>query len=105
PKGAFKALEAAFLDNPSEPDLWDRLAGVAEAAGMHENLAEAYSTAVDAGELDESSVAELSARAAEIYDVILGEPAKAEPFHKKRLALDPLDERAFEALKELYTTS
>lgn len=105
PKGAFKALEAAFLDSPGDPDLWDRLAGVAEAAGMHEALAEAYATAIDASDLDPGSIAELAGRAAEIYDVVLGQPERAEPFHKKRLVLDPLDERSFVALKELYTTS
>ncbi|HJL30624.1 MAG TPA: hypothetical protein RMI62_16220, partial [Polyangiaceae bacterium LLY-WYZ-15_(1-7)] len=102
--GAYAALEAAFLDRPSDVDLWDRLANAAEAAGKHEALATAFATAIEAGELPDGDRAALASRVAEIYDVILGEPAKAEPFHKKVLLDDPLHERAFLALKELYTT-
>lgn len=105
PKGAFKALEAAFFERPDDADLWDRLGGAAEAASLHAELAEAFSTALEASDsLDESVIIELSGRAAEIYDTIIGEPEKAEPLHKKRLALDPLDDTSFDALKELYTT-
>lgn len=105
PKGAYRALEAAFLERPDDAELWDRLGGAAEAANAHRELAEALSTALEASDdLDPSVISELSGRAAEIYDTILGESEKAEPFHKKRLALDPLDDTSFESLKELYTT-
>jgi tetratricopeptide (TPR) repeat protein len=101
--GAYGALEAAFLDNPTDPDLWDRLASAAEAAKQHESLAAAYSMALETGQLSESDAAELARRIAALYDDVLGRPDAAEPFHKRALAHDALDERAFLALKELYT--
>lgn len=103
PEGAYAALEAAFLDRPSDLELWDRLAAAAEAAGKHENLATAFATAIDAGDLTDHEVTELSGRVAEIYDIILGRPAEAEPFHKRVLHHQPLHERSFLSLKELYT--
>ncbi|MEZ4249126.1 MAG: hypothetical protein R3B99_12905 [Polyangiales bacterium] len=101
--GAYAALESAFLDRPADPDLWDRLGAAADAAGKHEALAAAFATALEAAELDEDTTASLSRRIAEVYDVVIGEPAKSEPFHKRVLAHDPQDERSFLALKELYT--
>lgn len=103
PEGAYAALEAAFLDRPSDLELWDRLAASAEAAGKHEDLATAFATAIDAGDLTDHEVTELSGRVAEIYDIILGRPAEAEPFHKRVLHHEPLHERSFLSLKELYT--
>lgn len=101
--GAYAALESAFLDRPSDSDLWDRLGAAADAAGKHEALATAYSTALEAGDLDPDVAASLAQRIAELYDGVLGEPAKAEPFHRRALSHDPQDERAFLALKELFT--
>ena len=101
--GAYGALEAAFLDNPTDPDLWDRLASAAEAAKQHESLAAAYTMALETGQLGESDAADLARRVAALYDDVLGRPDAAEPFHKRAYAHDPLDERAFAALKELYT--
>ncbi|MCB9619521.1 MAG: hypothetical protein H6724_08740 [Sandaracinus sp.] len=101
--GAYAALESAFLDRPADPDLWDRLGAAADAAGKHEALAAAFATALEAAELDQDTTASLSRRIAEVYDVVIGEPAKSEPFHKRVLAHDPQDERSFLALKELYT--
>ncbi|MCA9614815.1 MAG: hypothetical protein KC586_18790, partial [Myxococcales bacterium] len=97
--GAYAALESAFLDRPADPDLWDRLGAAADAAGKHEALAAAFATALEAAELDEDTTASLSRRIAEVYDVVIGEPAKSEPFHKRVLAHDPQDERSFLALK------
>ncbi|MEM9074779.1 MAG: hypothetical protein AAGE52_40155, partial [Myxococcota bacterium] len=103
PEGAYAALESAFLDEPSDAELWDRLAGAAEAAGKHESLATAFATAIEAGDLSSDHASDLSARVADIYDVILGRPADAEAFHKRVLQHDPLHPRSFLALKELYT--
>jgi len=101
--GAYGALEAAFLDNPTDPDLWDRLARAAEAAKQHESLAAAYTMALETGQLSESDAADLARRVAGLYDDVLGRPDAAEAFHKRVLLNDQLDERAFLALKELYT--
>ncbi|MBO6937852.1 MAG: tetratricopeptide repeat protein [Deltaproteobacteria bacterium] len=103
PEGAYAALESAFLDSPAEPELWDRLGMAAEGAGKHEELAAAFDMAIEAGALSEDDVAALSERVAEIYDIILATPEKAEKHHKRVLHHDPLHERAFFSLKELYT--
>lgn len=105
PEGAYAALESAFLDAPSDVELWDRLGAAAEGAGKHEELAAAFDMAIEAGALSEDDVASLSERVAEIYDVILGAPEKAEKHHKRVLHHDPLHERAFFSLKELYTNA
>ncbi|MCB9626668.1 MAG: tetratricopeptide repeat protein [Sandaracinaceae bacterium] len=101
--GAYRALEAAFLDRPSDVELWDRLAGAAEQAGKHEELAVAYSTAIEAGGLGNMDVLDLSRRTADLYEIVLNRPDSAEPFHKRVLSDDPVNERSFVALKELYT--
>lgn len=102
-EGAYRALEAAFLDRPSDPELWDRLGVAAEAAGTQEQLAVAFGAAIEAGDLRDAEVTQLSSRVAEIYDVLLGRPADAEAHHRRVLHHEPGDERAFLALKELYT--
>lgn len=101
--GAYRALEAAFLDRPADTDLWDRLAGAAEQAGKHEELAQAYSTAIEAGGLEKGDVLDLARRTADLYEVVLNQPDNAEPFHKRVLSDDAVNERSFVALKELYT--
>lgn len=103
PSSAYASLEAAFLDRPDDMELWDRLTGAAEASGRHEDLARAFTMAIEAGGLGERDVADLSARIADVYDLVLGRPADAEGFHMKVLAQDALAERPFLALKELYT--
>jgi len=103
PAAAYAALESAFLDRPEDDSIWGRLSIAADAAEMHQALATAFATAIEAGDLSDRMRAELARRLAEIYDVVLGKSAAAEPYHKIALAADPLDERAFLALKELYT--
>ncbi len=105
PAGAYASLEAAFLDTPDDAALWDRISGAAEAAGKQAELAVAFATAIEAGGLQPTDVAELARRVAELYDVALDRPADAEPFHRRVLAHDPLSDRAFVALKELYTNA
>ncbi len=100
---AYRALEDAFLDDPSDPELQDRLVEAADASGRHEELATAFATAVEDGGLPPEQAAALAARVAHIYDVVLSRPDQAEIFHKKVLATDSLEERSFSALKELYT--
>ncbi len=102
--GAYGALEAAFLDRPSDTELWDRLAEAAERAGQQKALAIAYATAIEMGGLGDADTADLSVRTAKIYDE-LGQREDAIPFHRRVLARDPLDETSFLALKEVYTTS
>jgi len=104
-EGAYRIMESAFLDRPSDVELWDELARVAEKADKHEALATAYATAIESGGLGSGDVAELSTRVARIYDEVLGKPDLAEDYHRKVLHSDPLSERSFDALKELYTTN
>ncbi|MEO0324413.1 MAG: hypothetical protein AAF447_15740 [Myxococcota bacterium] len=100
---AYAALEAAFLDAPEDASLAERLAEAAEAAGEHESLAQAFAAALERDSLDAASVLRLSQRVAELLDVVLARPASAEPHHRRVLVHEPRDERAFLALKELYT--
>ena len=55
--------------------------------------------------LPEDQTAALSERTARVYDAVLGQPERAEPFHLRVLAHDPLAEGAYEALRELYTNA
>ena len=103
PKSAYATLESAFLDSPQNPELWDKLSHAAERAGTFEELATAFATVVELGALGPEDSAELSARTGRIYDQVLGQPEKAEPFHARVLAHDPLAEDAYQALRELFT--
>jgi tetratricopeptide (TPR) repeat protein len=103
--GAYKALEEAFLDDPADEELQDRLIEAAEQANRHEELASALTTAIDAGSMRPPAAAALASKVATLYDVVLARPAEAEVFHKKVLAHDPADERSFISLKELYTNA
>ena len=105
PKSAYATLESAFLDSPQNPELWDKLYHAAERAGTFEELAVAFATVVEVAALPEADAADLSARTARIYDQVLGQAEKAEPFHVRVLAHDPLAEDAYQALRELYTNS
>ncbi|MCB9597501.1 MAG: tetratricopeptide repeat protein [Sandaracinaceae bacterium] len=102
-KAAYGALEAAFLADPSNVELQDRVIEAAEAADEHESLAQAFSSAMTSLETHDQSA--LAAKVAHLYDVVLGRPDDAEPFYRKVLANDPLDEAAFGALKDLYTNA
>ncbi len=101
--GAYSALESAFMDNPHDLGLLDRLGGVAEAAGQHEAFAKALVVAIDAGDLDPETEVALCRRAAELFDGALGLPEEAARFHRRVLEEDPGDATAFAALKQLYT--
>jgi tetratricopeptide (TPR) repeat protein len=101
--GAYRALESAFLDSPTDLDLFERLGGVAEAAGQHEAFAAALVWAIDAGGLDDVAEVAFSRRVAELYEVVLGTPEQAARFHRRVLRDEPLDTPAFTALKQLYT--
>jgi tetratricopeptide (TPR) repeat protein len=103
--GAYGSLEAAFLEQPGDRELWDRLADVAERAGQQRALATAYATVVEAGDIDDQDRLELAVRAARLYDDVLGQPEEAEPFHKRILLADPLNDVSFGALKEMYTSA
>ena len=101
--GAYGAVESAFIDNPNDLDLLDRLGGVAEAASQHEAFAKALVLAIDAGEVEDEVELALCRRTAELYDVVLGIPEDAARFHRHVLGVEPADAVAFAALKQLYT--
>jgi tetratricopeptide (TPR) repeat protein len=101
--GAYGALESAFIDDPNDLDLIDRLGGVAEAANKHEALAKTLVVAIDEGGPQGEVELALCRRVAELYDVVLGTPEEAARFHQRVVQLDPNDGVAFAALKQLYT--
>jgi len=100
---AYGALESAFLDDPNDVDLFERLGGVAEAADQHEAFAKALVQAIDSGTLKDEVEVALCRRAAELFDVVLGTPEDSARFHRLVLRDEPQDAVAFAALKQLYT--
>ncbi|MFT3922722.1 MAG: tetratricopeptide repeat protein [Myxococcales bacterium] len=105
PKSAYATLESAFLDNPQNVELWDRITSMADQARTHEELAVAFATVIEMAALPAEQTSALSERTARIYDSVLGQPERAEPFHLRVLAHDPLAEGAYEALRDLYTNT
>jgi tetratricopeptide (TPR) repeat protein len=101
--GAYRALELAYVDNPNDLDLLDRLGGVAEAASQHEVFAKALVRLIDAGEVDGEVELALCRRAAELHEVALGAPEDAARFHRRVVEVEPDDAAAFVALKQIYT--
>ncbi len=101
--GAYRALEPAFLDDPHDLDLFERLGGLAEAAGQQEAFAKALVLALDAGEVKGEVELALCRRAADLHDVALGVPEDAARFYRRILEIEPNDSMAFAALKQLYT--
>jgi len=100
---AYGALESAFLDDPNDLDLFERLGGIAEAADQHEAFARALVRAIDSGAAEEEVEVVLCRKAAELFDVVLGAPEDAARFHRRVLRDEPQDASAFTALKQLYT--
>lgn len=101
--GAYRALEAAFLSDPADVVLQDRVIEAAEAADEHEALAKAFSSAMSS--LESADQSALASKVAHLYDVVLGRPEDAEAFYRSVLTNDPLDDAAFGALKDLYTNA
>ena len=101
---AYDAVERAYSESPTDVELWDRLADAAEASGRLEALSQAYARVLNDVELSGRDASDLAARTARIFDEALARPEDAEPFHQRVLVEDPLVDRSFEALKELYTT-
>ncbi len=102
-EGAFRALERAFLEHPDDEELLDRLQEAAEAAQVQEAFVRALDQALGMEGLEEEAVLRLTRRAAAVYQEQLGRPAEAEPYLRRVLSLEPQDEPAFVALKDLAT--
>ena len=100
---AYRAVESAFLEDPTDIELFERLGGVAEAAGLHERFAKALTLAIDGAAAQSDVELTLCRRAAELFDVVLGAPEDAARFHRRVLEEEPADGPAFTALKQLYT--
>lgn len=101
---AYGMLEAAFVDGPDDLDLAERLGAAAERAGAWLPLAKALTRAIESDAVPGGDAAVLAARVADVYDRRLRAPRDAEPFHRRVLQEDPLADRAFDALRDLYTT-
>lgn len=104
---AFEVLAKAALDYPSELDLWDRLAVLANKTGRTQQFVETIAQAVpETGEtgLPPHVEMDLAERAATLYDENLGEIDLATPYLERILARDPGNDRAFLRLKQILTT-
>ncbi len=100
---AYRALESAFLDAPTDFELFERLGTMAEAAGLHEDFARTLVRALDGKAAQSDIELSLCRRAAELFDVVLGAPEDAARFHRRVLEHEPDDATAFTALKQLFT--
>jgi golgin subfamily B member 1 len=105
--GAFDVLARAALDYPTELDLWDRLAVLANKTSKTQQFVETIAQAVpEKGEtgLPPHVEMDLSERAATLYDEMLGEIDRATPYLERILLRDPGNDRAFLRLKQILTT-
>jgi tetratricopeptide (TPR) repeat protein len=105
--GAFETLLRAVQDAPSDIELWDRLAILANKTHQTPAFLEAIAQAVpERGEsgLPVEVELDLAERAATLYDENLGDLERATPYLERILMRDPSNERAFLRLKQILTT-
>ncbi|MGH7283260.1 MAG: tetratricopeptide repeat protein, partial [Polyangiaceae bacterium] len=107
PRGAFDVIARAAGEFPSELALWDKLSILANRTQRAQQFVEAIVEAVPpTGEsgLPANIELDLIERAATLYEEMLGEPDRAQPYLERILARDPANERAFARLKQILTT-
>ncbi len=101
PELAFLALCKAFRDDPADRALRERMVALAEKSGHEEELAAIFEDELD--RLPPGETAEVALRLGELYENLLGDPAKAAGFLRKAVALDPgAAQAALPALERLY---
>lgn len=104
---AFEVLSRACEEAPSDLELWDRLAVLANKTHRTQAFVEALARAVpEKGEtgLPLSVELDLAERAATLYDEGLGDVDRATPYLDRILSKDPSNARAFARLKQILTT-
>lgn len=107
PRGAFDVVARAAGEFPAELSLWDRLSILANRTQRAQQFVEAIAEAVPptgSSGLPQSVEMDLVERAATLYEEMLGEPERAQPYLERILAHDPANERAFGRLKQILTT-
>ncbi|MEO8800536.1 MAG: hypothetical protein ABI551_21765, partial [Polyangiaceae bacterium] len=107
PRGAFDVVARAAGEFPAELSLWDRLSILANRTQRSQEFVDAIAEAVPpTGEsgLPPQIELDLVERAATLYEEMLGEPQRAQPYLERILARDPGNERAFGRLKQIMTT-
>lgn len=104
PGGALGVVLEVARKFPARTELWDRADTLSRVAGRPTALAEAYRDALRT-KLEPEQVSELSRRAAELHQIVLGDPAGAVPYLERLLAVEPDDEPAFNRLKEILTAA
>ncbi len=100
---AFDLLMRAAREFPGELSLWDRFQRLADETSRHGELADAIAGAVPpggGGNLPEAMTLELAARAAEIYEKRLSDPASARPYIVRLFDKEPGSEVAFDRVRE-----
>jgi tetratricopeptide (TPR) repeat protein len=107
PRGAFDVIARAAGEFPAELSLWDRLSILANrtqrAQAFVDAIAEAVPPTGESG-LPHAVELDLVERAATLYEEMLGEPQRAQPYLERILAREPANERAFMRLKQILTT-
>ncbi|MEO8874767.1 MAG: hypothetical protein ABI461_04195, partial [Polyangiaceae bacterium] len=107
PRGAFDVVARAAGEFPAELSLWDRLSILANRTQRTQAFVDAIAEAVPpTGEsgLPHAVELDLIERAATLYEEMLGEPERAQPYLERILAREPSNERAFLRLKQILTT-
>jgi golgin subfamily B member 1 len=108
PGAAFDVIVRAAGELPSELSLWDRLSELSSKAGRAEDLVEAIVAVVPpVGRtgLPEHVELDLAERAATLFDERLEDVDRARPYLERLLDRQPGNERAFQRLKQILTTS
>jgi golgin subfamily B member 1 len=99
---AFASYARAFRDDPHNETAQQALEGIAAIEERWQDFADLFEEAV-AKDLPSDLMLALLAKLASLYDVQLGNGAKAIACHEKAVDIDPANIDALDALETLYT--
>lgn len=102
PEAAFRTLSEAVTEFPEQEDLWSDYGRLAEVVGDRRSEAERLERAFDSGRLSSDASLRLARRLAHIWEAVLGEPARAERYHRRILERSVDDAGSFASLDALF---
>ena len=103
-RGAFDTLIQALAESPADPKLWGLAKDFGDAMDNWAELAGHLEKAFAAADLMPELKKGFAFTIAQMYDLSLSDPAKAEPYYQKVLEIDPGSDASFDALENFYTT-
>ncbi|MCL2779704.1 MAG: tetratricopeptide repeat protein [Polyangiaceae bacterium] len=104
--GAFAVVAHGAEENPTDLDLWKRLAVLANRTHRMNDFVDVIARVLpERGDSGFAPTVELylARRAATLYDDVLGEVDRAAPYLERILSCEPTNERAFSRLKQIWT--